>query len=129
MIIIGYVVLIVTVFLCPLVFFTPKLIQAKRRGLLEYGTLANEYTRSFDRKWIKGEPPEGEAILGSADLQSLADLGNSFDIVKKMRVFPFGRSSIISLAAFGVIPMSPLLLTVFPLEELVMKILKLLLSG
>ncbi len=126
MMIIGYVVLIVIFFLCPLVFFTPKLTQAKRRGLLEYGALANEYTRSFDRKWIKREAPEGEVILGSSDIQSLADLGNSFAIVKKMRAFPFDRNSIIPLAASAIIPMLPLTLFVFPLEEIVMKILKLL---
>ncbi len=126
MMIIGYVVLVVIVFLCPLVFFTPKLMQTKRRGLLEYGILANEYTRSFDRKWIKGEAPEGEVILGSSDVQSLADLGNSFAIVKKMRTFPFDRNSIIPLAASAIIPMLPLSLFIFPLEEIVMKILGLL---
>ena len=29
-----------------------------------------------------------EPLLGSADIQSLADLGNSFEIIRKMRVLP-----------------------------------------
>lgn len=68
------------ILLAPLLVFSPKLLMTKRRGLLEYSALANEYTQSFDRKWIRKENPEGELLLGSADIQSLADLGNSFEL-------------------------------------------------
>jgi len=37
----------------------------------------------LERKWIRKEAPEGEALIGSADIQSLADLANSFEIVRK----------------------------------------------
>ena len=36
----------------------------------------------FDRKWLYGGAPPDEPLVGSADIQSLADLGNSFEIVK-----------------------------------------------
>src|SRR5207237_103111 len=68
------------VLVAPLLLLMPKLVAVKRRGLLEYGALATGYTQSFDAKWVKARPPEGETLLGSSDLQSLADLGNSFAI-------------------------------------------------
>jgi hypothetical protein len=99
----------------------------KRKGLLEYGALATGYTQSFDKKWVRGNAPEDEALLGSSDIQSLADLGNSFEIIRKMRLVPFGLMTIRSLAVATVIPFLPLLLTVIPAEEIVMKIIRFLL--
>ncbi|HEX3036375.1 MAG TPA: hypothetical protein VHT73_14860 [Thermodesulfobacteriota bacterium] len=124
--IVAYVVLQLILFLGPLFVFTPLLVKAKRRGLLDYGVLAARYTQSFDNKWVKGNIPEGESLLGSSDIQSLADLSNSFQIVRNMRSFPFSRDNIIFIVAASVIPMLPLLLTVIPLEEILLRVLKLL---
>jgi hypothetical protein len=124
----GFVALILVVFLGPLLVFSPKLFDTKRKGLLEYGALANEYTQSFERKWIRREAPEGEALIGSADIQSLADLGNSFEIVRKMRPVPFDlMTAILPMVAAAAIPFLPLLLTVFPLEEIVKNVIGMLL--
>jgi hypothetical protein len=124
----GFVALILVVFLGPLLVFSPKLFDTKRKGLLEYGALANEYTQSFERKWIRRETPEGEALIGSADIQSLADLANSFEIVRKMRPAPFDlATAILPMVAAAAIPFLPLLLTVFPLEEIVKNVIGMLL--
>jgi Mannosylglycerate hydrolase MGH1-like glycoside hydrolase domain len=69
----------------PLAVFLPRLIAAKRQGKSEYGHVANRYVREFEDKWVRGGGPAGEALIGSADVQSLADMGNSYDIVKRMR--------------------------------------------
>jgi hypothetical protein len=102
----------------PLMVFAPALLRAKRRGLREYGLLADRYVREFDRKWIRGGAAEGEPLVGSADIQSLADLNNSFDVVRRMRPFPFGRETVIPILVTTVLPGLPLVLTVIPLEEL-----------
>ena len=126
--ILGYIVLILIVFLGPLLAFSPKLFEVKRRGLLEYGVLANEYTRSFDRKWIRGEAPEGEALVGSADIQSLADLGNSFEIIREIQGVPFDlMTTIVPIVASAAIPFLPLILTVLPFDEIIKKIVGMLL--
>lgn len=70
---IGFFVLIM---LGPLLVFSPNLARTKRRGLIEYGTLASTYVTAFDKKWLRGGLKD-EALLGSADVQSLADLANS----------------------------------------------------
>jgi hypothetical protein len=124
MTILAYVVLVLFVLLGPLLIFSFRLFEVQRRGILEYGALANQYTRSFDRKWIRGEAPEGEALIGSADIQSLADLKNSFDIVRQMRFAPIDLwMTIVPMAAFTVVPFLPLALTVFPFDEIVKRII------
>ena len=87
--IIGVVAVMVFAILGPLLVFSPQLAAAKRTGLREYGTLAQRYAREFDRKWLRGGAPAGEPLIGSADIQSLADLANSLDVVKGMRLVPF----------------------------------------
>ena len=68
--------------------FAPQLAQAKRTGLREYGTLAQRYVSEFDTKWLRGGAPADESILGSGDIQSLADLGNSFEVVRTCVRYP-----------------------------------------
>jgi hypothetical protein len=118
----GYVVLMLILILAPLLVFIPKLITVKRTGLLEYSALANEYTRAFDRKWVRKEAPEGEQLLGSGDIQSLADLGNSFSFVRNMRTIPVDLNGVIPLIIATALPMLPLVLTVYPFDDLVLKL-------
>ena len=75
-----------------------KLEAAKRAGLAEYGTLAQRYVREFDQKWLRGGAPPDEPLVGSADIQPLADLGSSFEVVKSMRWVPFSMQTVLQLA-------------------------------
>ena len=102
----------------PFVVFAPRLARAKRTGLREYGTLAERYVREFDDKWLRGGAPADEQLVGSADIQSLADLGNSFDVVRTMRAVPVTREAVFQLAAATLAPVVPLALTMMSLEEL-----------
>jgi hypothetical protein len=117
------VVFLMCVVLGPLLVFASQLAQAKRTGLREYGTLAERYVREFDAKWLRGGGPSNEPLLGSADIQSLADLSNSFEVVRTMRIVPFTKEAIIQLAAVTVAPVAPLVLTMMSLEEILKKLL------
>lgn len=119
---IGFVAFFVFAILAPLVMFTPQLAQAKRKGLADYGLLAQRYVEDFEQKWVVAPP--GEELLGTGDIQSLADLGNSYAVIKEMRVVPFGLQDISRLAIATAAPMVPLLLTVWSPEELVTRIIK-----
>jgi hypothetical protein len=118
---VGFFVLFI---LGPLVMFTPHLSRAKRRGLGEYGLLASRYVQGFEEKWVQGEAAGGDELLGSGDIQSLADLGNSYSAVREMRVVPFGLEDITRLAAATAAPLLPLGLTIFSLEELIVRLVK-----
>ena len=104
--------------LAPLLVFIPRLARTKRVGLAEYGGLAQRYVREFDQKWLRGGAPTDEPLVGSADIQSLADLGNTFEIVKGMKPVPFGKHALLQLAAISLAPVAPLVLTMIPLGEL-----------
>jgi hypothetical protein len=102
----------------PLLVFASQLAAARRNGLREYGTLAERYVREFDVKWLRGGVAPDEPLVGSADIQSLADLGNSYEVVRTMRFAPISKEAILQLAAATLAPIVPLLLTMMPLEDL-----------
>jgi hypothetical protein len=116
------VIFLMCVVLGPLLVFAPQLAQAKRMGIREYGTLAERYVREFDAKWLRGGAPTDEPLIGSGDIQSLADMGNSFEVVRTMRIAPFAKETILLLVAATVAPIAPLLLTMMPMEELLKKL-------
>jgi hypothetical protein len=116
--VLGLVLLNLTLFLGPLLFFGPQLLAVKRRGLREYGRIATAYVRGFDAKWLRGGASPGEVLLGSGDIQSLNDLAGSFDIIRRMRFVPFGPGLVLILVVGTLAPMAPLLFLAFPLEEL-----------
>jgi hypothetical protein len=132
--------------LAPLTIFVFHLSKSKRAGTREYGILASRYVNDFRQKWIEGpwsdaasvrigdaaasgpaESPDagsvghvaGEPVLGTADIQSLADLANSFDVVREMRLMPIGRQAVVQLAIMLALPLLPLTLTMIPLEEMI----------
>ncbi len=121
---VGLVTAMVFAVLGPLLVFTRQLEAAKRAGSRRYGVLAQRYMSEFDRKWVRGQPRSDEALLGNADIQSLADMGNSFDVVKGMRWTPFTFSTVVQLALTTLLPVLPLGLTMFSAEEFLDRLLK-----
>jgi hypothetical protein len=119
----------VTVFLVlgPLLFFSPVLARARRSGLGAYGNLATRYAHDFDQKWLRGRAPENDSLIGSGDIQSLADLGNSYATLKQMRMVVFDTKTVIPLVAALLAPVAPLLLTMISVEELLAGLVKILL--
>lgn len=113
-------VLLLTV--APLLSYLPVLARTKRRGIIEYGALATRYVREFDDKWVQGQASSGEPFIGSADIQSLADMGNSYTVIQDMRSLPITPQMIIGFAIATLIPVAPLLLTLMPLSEILKKL-------
>jgi len=123
----SFIAFFVAAVLSPLIVFSPKLARAKRQGLADFGLLASRYVGAFEDKWVREGASTGEPLLGSADIQSLADLGNSYSVVQEMRLVPFGLKDATRLAAGAAVPLLPLTLTIFSLEELVTRLLAVLL--
>ena len=119
----GWVFALMLLVLCPLMVFAGQLARVKRTGLGEYGGLAQRYTREFDTKWLRGARAPDEPLLGSSDVQSLADLSNSFEVIRAMRFVPFSKETVLQLAIITVVPLAPLLLTMISLEELLRRLL------
>ena len=113
-----FVVVAVIVFLAPFAVFLPKLVATRRKGLIEYGALATRYAQLFQRKWVR--PPElaGAELLGTGDIQSLADIGNSVDRIQSMKLFPIELADLRGLLIAALLPAIPLALTQFSLRDL-----------
>lgn len=123
----GFVAFFVLFVLGPLGMFTPQLARTKWEGLAEYGLLANRYVFGFEEKWIRDGGQETNELLGTGDIQSLADLGNSYSAVREMRIVPFGLEDIVPLVVATAAPLLPLTLTVFSVEELLTQVVKIIL--
>ena len=122
---IAYIVIALAITLGPLLVFMPKLIVTKRRGLLEYSGLALEYTRRFDQKWLREARAADQPLLGSGDIQSLADMANSFSVVKTMRIVPSSTRNAVPLVLALTLPMVPFLAAIIPLQQILKLLLQL----
>jgi hypothetical protein len=121
-----YVIASVLILVLPLIVFSGRLLRTKRIGLHQYGALATAYTGLFQKKWIRNDNPENEPLLGSSDIQSLADLGNSFAFIEKMKPLPIDLRVLLQLVVASLLPLVPLLLAVMPLKEVLKLIFKVL---
>jgi hypothetical protein len=118
-IVVGYVTLILVIFLAPPCFFTGVLLRVQVKGLRDYGALADRYTHGFHRKWIKGEAPAEEHLMGSADIQSLADLANSYGVIRTILYAPLDpRVDLLPIVACIVLPLLPAVLTAIPVDQI-----------
>jgi hypothetical protein len=124
---VGTVAVMVFAILGPLLAFSPLLRKTRRQGMEECGALGQRYAAEFDHKWLRGGAPSIAPLMGSADIQSLADLRNSFVVVRDIELTPFTMKTVLSMAVTTLLPVAPLLLTMFSAEQLIERVLKVLL--
>jgi len=117
-----------TVFMAPVCMFVRKLWNCRIKGMSEYMGMADRYVAAFDRRWIRDPGITGDSQLGAADLQSLADLTNSVDIVRGMRWIPVGQRQITVFLLATIVPLLPLLLLKYPIDQLLVKAFQMLIG-
>jgi len=118
--------LTVVLFIGPLFIFSRKLWLCRATGLSEYMVMASRYVHAFDRKWVRDENASGEPQLGTADMQSLADLTTAVRVVREMRWVPVSRRLMMELAACVILPLVPLLLFKYPVDQLAARLFQML---
>ena len=120
----AFVAVMVTVVLAPLLVFVGPLARARRDGMREYRHLAKRHLDEFEAKWLHGGAADGELLVGNPDVSSLTDMASSFDVLREMRVVPITRELIVQLVVMTLLPIAPLLLTMISLEELLKRLLQ-----
>jgi hypothetical protein len=110
-------------FLVPLVVFTDKLWAARTKGVGLYMSLAARYVKDFEARWTGETLPASTPLLGTPDIQSLADLSNAVSVVKGMRWITVGPRLLTMMTMAAAVPLTPLLLFQYPLAELTQKFL------
>jgi len=106
------------IFLGPLLMFYPIMSRTRLAWARAYTLLVVRYNRAFHAKWIEGKTSSEEPLLGSPDIQSLADLGTGFEYIKGMKLVPCSLRVATQLAIATSIPCLPLFLLVMPLNKI-----------
>ena len=118
-------VVVLVIFAGPMLIFVPKLLVLKQRGLMEYGTSAAATPRRSIASGLRRLSLAMSPCWARGDIQSLADLGNSFEIIRKMRIVPVELSDFLAMVLPGLIPALPLAAIVMPVGEIIKGLLKL----
>lgn len=105
-------------FVAPLLMFLPALRASKLRAGGDYMLLAQDYAARFERKWLRAPAPDDD-LLGSSDIQSLADLTAAVGVVRNARVVPIGHKLLAGLGGAALAPLAPLVLFKIPLATLI----------
>jgi hypothetical protein len=121
---IGLVVLVLILFVGPIVVFTQRLVDAKRRGSFEYGALAGEVGQQFERKWLNRASGVDEGALDVPDFSSTTDLFQIVANAYQIKSIPLKLTSVAQLIVAALLPFVPVLLMVVPLKEVIKDLAK-----
>ena len=121
---IAFVVLWTLFALLPLLALVPTLAGARGRAIPAYSTLVGEQGRLVHRRWILREIVGEAAILDAPEIGPVADAASLFDAVKRMRMAPIGKGSIVRILVPIAMPMIVVALLQIPVKELLVKLLK-----
>jgi len=105
----------------PLLLFVRQLYEAKDSAVFQYGALASRQIQQVDRKWLSGEPVQGDAGI---DFGAVQNLGNSLTAVRDMSIIPLDKDDILKLLFVAFLPYVPLLITLVPMDEVWKLLLK-----
>jgi hypothetical protein len=112
---IALLVLVVIVAIGPSAFFAPKLMTLRRRGILEFGSLAHLQSGEFHDKWILHRSGHEQEFLSAPEISSLTDLASSFQNIEQMKPLPLEKGALVVLALSLLIPALPVVLAEVPL--------------
>lgn len=124
--IIALLILLLIVILLPVTFFMPALFKNKNNCLIQFGGLAGSYVEQFWMKWIEGNKNNPE-LLGNSDVQALADFGSSYENVLNTRTLIVRREILIGVVIALVLPLLPLLLFIYPADEILKRLIRIIL--
>lgn len=115
---------ILILFAGPLTVFIRRLRETRRRGVFEYGALANRLGREFEAKWLHAENYSKE-MLSAPDFSATTDYFSVAANVYEMRALPFRARDLIEPVGFGLMPILATTLLQIPLQVVVKNLVKL----
>jgi hypothetical protein len=121
-----FLVLLVAICLAPLLTFIGPLARARRRALLEYGTLIGNHGRLVRRRWILGETEVDDPLLHAEELGPVADTLTLYQAIRSMRIAPISKFSLLAIAIPTLIPIAVLFSIQVPIKDILLKIVNIL---
>ncbi len=116
--ILFYVFLSPIILYSPLLVFMPKLINARNEGIIKFGNLIRVHNHDYAAKWIDVKQNNKEAVLGTMDNSSLADINGSYSPIEETKIIPVDLMAVARSFIMNVIPYIPLVFTYYSVAEL-----------
>jgi hypothetical protein len=104
-----------------------KLRIAKQRGIFEYGALAGDVGRLFEKKWLHRAGGVDEDAMGAPDFSATADLYGVVANAYGMKDLPFNLKDLGFLVLAALLPFAPVALMAVPSKLILESLMKLLL--
>jgi hypothetical protein len=123
---IGLMVLILILCVGPLMVFVRRLRETKKRGIFEYGGLANRLGREFEAKWLRSESPNKLEMLEAPDFSATTDYFSVAANVYEMRDLPFKAKDLIAPILPALVPFLAVALFRIPFQVVLKTLVKLL---
>lgn len=126
-VIIVLIAVLLFLFVGPVLLFTGKLTEARRRGILEYGALVAAVGHELERKWLVSVERVNETALDVPHFSATTDLYQVASNVYDMKILPLDLRDVIAFAVAVLLPFLPVLIYVMPLNVILPELMKLLL--
>src|SRR5208337_3090681 len=117
-------VLVVLIAVGPLLFFVPKLAPLRRKGILQYGSLAHLESAEFHDKWILNRKGHELEFLSAPEVSTLTDLATSFQNIEDMKAIPLDKGSLMAPVIAVVLPLLPAVMAQVPLKVVLKSLLE-----
>ena len=117
-------ILVVLMAIGPLLFFVPKLAPLRRKGILQYGSLAHLESAEFHDKWILHREGHELEFLSAPEVSTLTELATSFQNIEDMKAIPLDKGSIIAPMFAAIVPLLPAVMAQVPLKVIFKSLLE-----
>jgi hypothetical protein len=118
-----FVAAVLVIFLGPFLLFSPLLRQLKRQSLFTYGALAGEYGWLVQKRWILREPMQDDGLFEALELRLLADTIKRYEAVKRIKLAPLGKQSLVAVLAPALLPTTLVLAIKLPVKDTLLRLL------
>jgi hypothetical protein len=120
----ALVVVLFLLFVGPVLVFTGKLIEVRRKGILEYGGLAGAVGQQFEQRWIQPVAGIDQGALDVQHFSATTDLYQLVSNVYQMKAVPIDFQDLIAMIVLILLPFLPALLFEIPFEEILADLIK-----
>jgi hypothetical protein len=123
-VILAVVIINLLLFVGPLLVFGRKLVEARRRGMIDYGGLAGAVGSQLEKKWLDYRKTVNEEALDVPHFSATTDLYQLVSNVYQMKPFPIATQDLIALTVVTLLPFLPALLFEIPLDKILVDLIK-----
>jgi len=113
------VLVVVALFVCPPLVFSPALMRAWQQGVLAYGELARKLGSEFEAKWLGEDANVDPDALTIQDFSATTDMYGVASNVYAMRLVLFDVRAAIAVALSALLPFVPIWLSAIPAKTII----------